>query len=166
MSEDRSHVYQGAPRGAKLTRVDDKGRLSLPAAFVEYLNERKENTVFITTFDPKTKMSLIYPSSEWQYRQERWAEVAQRGSEFGKAIERRQVVADFYGGDSAVDGEGRVLVPATLRKELGLQSSKVYLRFDRGRFNVVPEAEYMAEVTKSVEASASDNELLKSIGEG
>jgi MraZ protein len=166
MSEDRSHVYQGAPRGAEDARVDDKGRLKLPAQFLAYLNDRKENTVFITTFDPKSKMSLIYPSSEWQYRQERWAEVSQRGAEFEEAIERRQVVADHYGADSVVDGQGRVLVPATLRKELGLETAKVYLRFDRGRFNMLPEAEYLATLNQALEGSSSGNKLLKSIGEG
>jgi len=166
MSEDRSHVYQGAPRGAEDARVDDKGRLKLPARFLEYLNARKENTVFITTFDPKTKMSLIYPSSEWQYRQERWAEVARRGAEYETAIEARQVVADHFGGDSTVDGQGRVLVPAALRKELGLENSKVYLRFDHGRFNMVPEAEYLAALNRALEGSATGNTLLKSIGEG
>jgi MraZ protein len=166
MSEDRSHVYQGAPRGAEDARVDDKGRLKLPAKFLEYLSDRKENTVFITTFDPTSTMSLIYPSSEWQYRQERWAEVAQRGAEFEEAIERRQVVADHYGADSAVDGQGRVLVPATLRKELALESAKVYLRFDRGRFNMLPETEYLATLNQALEGSTSGNKLLKSIGEG
>jgi len=166
MAEDRSHVYQGAPRGAEDARVDDKGRLKLPAKYLEYLNARNENTVFITTFDPRTKLSLIYPSSEWQYRLERWAEVARRGAEFEAAIESRQVVADHFGGDSTVDGQGRVLVPATLRKELGLENGKVYLRFDNGRFNMWPEAEYLATLNKALSDTSSGTALLKSIGEG
>ena len=160
MSEERSHVYLGAPRGAEDARVDDKGRLKLPTQFLEYLNARKENTVFITTFDPKSKMSLIYPSSEWQYRQERWAEIAQRGAEFEEAVEHH------YGADSGVDSQGRVLVPSVLRKELALENSKVFLRFHHGRFNMLPEAEYMATLNQALEGTGSGNKLLKSIGEG
>jgi MraZ protein len=165
MSDDRQHIYAGAPRGAEDARVDDKGRLKLPAKYVEYLQKRQETVVFITTLDPATKMSLIYPSSEWEYRQGRWAEAARRGAEFEAAVAKVQMVADHYGKDSEIDGQGRVLVPAALRKQLGLENSKVWLRFEHGKFSITPDAEYQATLNRAEAGAAEATGLLKSVGE-
>jgi MraZ protein len=165
MSDDRQQIYQGAPRGAEDARVDDKGRLKLPAKYLEYLQKRQETTVFITTLDPGTKTSSIYPSSEWEYKLSRWAEVAKRGAEFEAAVSKIQSVADHYGKDSEIDSQGRVLVPATLRKQLGLENSKVWLRFEHGKFSITPDAEYQASLKRAEAGAAEANALLRSIGE-
>jgi DNA-binding transcriptional regulator/RsmH inhibitor MraZ len=53
-----------APRGAPQTRVDDKGRLKLPAAIGQYLEAFGERRVFVTTLNTST--ALIYPISVWR----------------------------------------------------------------------------------------------------
>ena len=166
MSDDRQQIYQGAPRGAEDARVDDKGRLKLPAKYLEYLQKRQETVVFITTLDPGTKISSIYPSSEWEYRQGRWAEAAKRGAEYEAAVAKVQLVADHFGKDSEIDSQGRVLVPATLRKQLGLENSKVWLRFEHGKFSITPDAEYQANLKRAEAGVTEANALLRSIGEG
>ncbi len=166
MNDDRKLIYQSAPRGDEDARVDDKGRLKLPARFLEYLNVRKDSTVYITTFNPQMKMSLIYPSSEWQYRQEVWADLARKGPEMAAAIESRKVVANGYGGDSAIDSQGRVLGPAKLRKEMALENAKVFLSFDEGRFNMWADADYTANLNRALAQASASYDLLKSMGEG
>ena len=52
------------PRGFFPARVDEKGRLKLPAAFQQYLNDIGEKRVFITTLDVATVR--IYPNSLWK----------------------------------------------------------------------------------------------------
>ena len=45
-------------------------------------------------------------------------------------------VANHYGEESEIDGQGRVLIPTTLRRELGLEKDDVHLVFYRQRVEV------------------------------
>jgi DNA-binding transcriptional regulator/RsmH inhibitor MraZ len=45
-------------------------------------------------------------------------------------------IAKVFGGDSEIDAQGRVLLPAALRRELELESQTVYLDCYNGRINV------------------------------
>ena len=53
-----------APRGFFSARVDEKGRLKLPAAITQYLGALGENKVFVTTLNGST--ARIYPISAWR----------------------------------------------------------------------------------------------------
>jgi len=52
-----------APRGFLSARVDEKGRLKLPAAITQYLGALGERKVFVTTLNGST--ARIYPISAW-----------------------------------------------------------------------------------------------------
>jgi len=75
-------------------------------------------------------------------------------------------VANGYGGDSAIDSQGRVLVPAKLRKEMALENAKVFLSFDEGRFNMWADADYTANLNRALAQASASYDLLKSMGEG
>jgi MraZ protein len=119
-----------APRGTLSGRVDEKGRLKLPAAIAQYFGALGEQKVFITTLNTST--ALIYPISVWR-------ETENMLEEPGEDADLRAdvaFVANHYGEDSEIDGQGRVLIPTTLRRELGLEKDDVHLVCYRHRVEV------------------------------
>lgn len=120
-----------APRGFISARVDEKGRLKLPAAIVQYLEAFGEKKVFITTLNGST--ARIYPISVWR-ETERFLEEAGEDTE---AREDVAFVAYHYGADDEVDGQGRVLVPTELRRALKLENEQVFLRCFKQRIDVL-----------------------------
>jgi len=117
------------PRGTLSSRVDDKGRLKLPSSLAQYMGTLGEK-VFVTTLNTST--ALIYPISVWR-------ETEMMLQESGDDAEERAdvaFVANHYGEDTEIDGQGRVLIPTTLRRELGLEKDDVHLVFFKGRIEV------------------------------
>ena len=52
------------PRGIYPARIDEKGRLKLPADFHRYLTEIGATRVFVTSFDER--IGRIYPIPVWK----------------------------------------------------------------------------------------------------
>jgi MraZ protein len=119
------------PHSIAQASVDDKGRLKLPAEFTEYLEKSGVTKVFITTVD--FRQVRIYPLSLWQ-RNENLFDSA--GEHTGEA-ERVARLAKHFGGDAEIDKSGRVLLPALLRQEMGLEKQAVCVDAYGGRINVV-----------------------------
>jgi MraZ protein len=119
-----------APRGTLQGRVDDKGRLKLPAAMAQYLGRLGEPKVFVTTLNTST--ALIYPISVWQ-------ETEKMLQEPGEDADLRAdvaFIANHYGEDVEIDAQGRVLMPTTLRRELELEKDDVHLVCYKQRIEV------------------------------
>lgn len=125
-----------APRGVFRATIDEKGRLKLPAAFVEYLQSIGERRVFITTLD--TKEVRIYPLSAWR-RTERLLE--EPGEDFAERQDLA-MIASTYGKDDELDGQGRLTLPGDLRKELGLEKDEARLRWFQGHLKLVSGVEH------------------------
>jgi MraZ protein len=125
-----------APRGVFKVTVDDKGRLKLPAAIVEYLQGLGEKKVFITTLDEKEVR--IYPLSSWR-RTEKLLE--EPGEDFADRQDLA-MIASNYGKDDELDGQGRLTLPADLRKELGLEKDEARLRCYQGHLKLVSSQEH------------------------
>ena len=127
------------PRGIHEIRVDPKGRLKLPSVFKGYFETIAERNFFVTTIDGK--LLYIYPLSVWKQNEQ--CLDAMTGSEDEMvAAEAIKFTADRFGGDAAIDGEGRMLIPQMLRKEQGLNDSPVWLVFEKGKVVGYNELEY------------------------
>ena len=118
------------PHSIAQARVDDKGRLKLPAEFLEYLKKLGVDKVFITTVD--RELARIYPISVWKANEFLFA----NAGDLAELAEAVAYVAKVFGGDSEIDAQGRVLMPAALRRELALESQTVFLDCYNGRINV------------------------------
>jgi len=139
------------PHSIAQARVDDKGRLKLPAEFLEYLKKLGVDKVFITTVD--RELARIYPISVWKANENFFG----NAGDLAELAEDVAYIAKVFGGDSEIDAQGRVLLPAALRRELSLESQPVYLDCYNGRINVagkvVHEARYhraMANLSEKV----------------
>ena len=96
-------------RGNCPAKVDDKGRLKIPAVFLEALKEYG-NQFYITS---KTGESArIYPMKVWSEIEDKLARVSSQNRAKRKFLMR----TSYYGQTVELDGQGRVLVPAVLRE--------------------------------------------------
>jgi MraZ protein len=133
------------PRGTYQARVDEKGRLKLPAVFQQYLAAWNEQKVFITSLDTRT--GRIYPIAVWKDNEN----LFENSTENPDAVADVALVANHFGADSEVDGQGRVLVPTELRRHLKIESEQVWLDCHKGRINIYSGAEYEQRMLRALD---------------
>ena len=100
-------------RGRYEHSIDGKGRLSIPSRFRDALARRRQKVLILTHFD---SCVVAYPLDEWRQLEER----IRKQSTLQKDI--RAFLRLFYSGatETAVDGQGRILIPPPLREKAGL----------------------------------------------
>jgi MraZ protein len=147
-----------APRGFLSARVDEKGRLKLPAAITQYLVALGERKVFITTLNGST--ARIYPISAWLQAEH----LLEEAGEDADAKEDVAFVAYHFGADSEIDPQGRVLVPTDLRRALKLENEQVYLRCFKQRIDVIGREVYEGRLTKAMEGIGEKMQGLEKKG--
>lgn len=96
-------------RGNYPTRVDEKGRLKVPAEFKRLIDEKYAAAFYITSLDGR--VAQIYPFEEWQRIEEKLA----RLSNFNPTKKKLLARTNYYGQVVEMDGQGRLLVPQLLR---------------------------------------------------
>src|SRR5437667_6363089 len=102
-------------------RVDDKGRLKVPADFRKFIEERYGSDCFITSTDGER--AVIYPMPVWYDFQGRLTKVPSTSLAKSKLLERM----NYFGQASTIDKQGRVLVPAVLRNVAGIAEDVVVI---------------------------------------
>jgi MraZ protein len=106
-------------RGNHPTRVDEKGRLKLPAEFKRLVDEQYGTQFYITSKDGRS--AEIYPLQEWQKIEEKLAGIPSLNPAKKKFLNR----VNYYGQMSEMDGQGRVLLPQILRETAKLAGDVV-----------------------------------------
>ena len=101
-------------RGNHPARVDEKGRLKLPAEFKRLVDEKYGTLFYITSRDGAA--AEIYPMPEWQRIEERLAAIPSFNAAKRKYLER----VNYYGQTAEMDAQGRVLIPQILRETAGV----------------------------------------------
>ena len=97
-------------RGNHPTRVDDKGRLKVPAEFKHQIEEKYGTKFYITSEDGKT--AKVYPIEEWEMVEQKLAQIPS----FNPAKRKFLDLVNYYGQMAEMDTQGRVLVPQILRE--------------------------------------------------
>jgi 16S rRNA (cytosine1402-N4)-methyltransferase len=113
-------------RGNYLATVDEKGRMKIPADFLALL--RKTGKKFYVTSETGG-MARIYPMKSWEKIEEKLAKVSTHNRAKQKFLAR----VNYYGQVVELDGQGRILIPPTLREsaqmkgEVDVQGQLTYL---------------------------------------
>jgi MraZ protein len=97
-------------RGNHPSRVDEKGRLKLPAEFKRRVDEVYGPVFFITSMDGKR--AQVYPLKEWEAIEASMAIM----SPMDPVRRKFQDVTNFYGQMAEMDAQGRLLIPQKLRE--------------------------------------------------
>ena len=146
--------YVEPPHYIAQTRVDDKGRLKLPAEFLEYLKKLSVERVFVTTIDKR--IVRLYPISVWKTNEN----LFENAGDDAETAEDVAYVAKHYGGDSDIDSQGRVLIPSLIRSLLELESQTVFVDHYHGRINVSTKAVHEEKLNR---AFANLNDKVKAL---
>ena len=95
-------------RGNYPAKVDEKGRLKIPAVFLEALKEYG-GQFYITSITGES--ARIYPMKVWGEIEDKLAKAPSTNAAKRKFLLR----TSYFGQVAELDGQGRVLVPAVLR---------------------------------------------------
>jgi MraZ protein len=97
-------------RGNHPTRVDEKGRLKVPAEFKRVIDEKYSAQFYITSLDGK--VAQVYPFEEWERIEQKLAGLSSFNPTKKKFLDR----TNYYGQQVEMDGQGRLLLPQLLRE--------------------------------------------------
>jgi MraZ protein len=97
-------------RGNHPTRVDEKGRLKVPAEFKRVIDEKYAQKFYITSVDGT--IAQVYPFEEWERIEQKLAALSTYNPTKKKFLNR----TNYYGQVVEMDGQGRLLVPQILRE--------------------------------------------------
>jgi len=98
-------------RGNYPARVDEKGRLKVPAEFKRVLDEKYSGGQFYIT-SRSGKVAEVYPFEEWQRIEEKLARLSTYNPTKKKFLDR----TNYYGQVVEIDNQGRLLLPSLLRE--------------------------------------------------
>jgi MraZ protein len=96
-------------RGNHPTRVDEKGRLKVPAEFKRVIDEKYAQKFYITSLDGI--VAQVYPFEEWERIEQKLASLSTFNPTKKKFLNR----VNYYGQVVEMDGQGRLLIPQILR---------------------------------------------------
>ncbi len=97
-------------RGNHPTRVDEKGRLKIPAEFKRVIDEKYGQQYYITSLDGD--VAQVYPFEEWERIEQKLAGLSSFNPTKKKFLER----TNYWGQQVEMDGQGRLLIPQLLRE--------------------------------------------------
>ncbi len=97
-------------RGNHPTRVDEKGRLKVPAEFKRVIDEKYALKFYITSVDGL--VAQLYPFEEWERIEQKLAALSTYNPTKKKFLTR----TNYYGQVVEMDGQGRLLIPQILRE--------------------------------------------------
>jgi MraZ protein len=148
------------PRGMFPARCDDRGRMKLPTVFKEYVDKFPEKRLWVTSLD--RAIGQIYPISVWR-ETENFLDAFTDDPELA---ERIAFNAADLGEEMEMDSQGRLVIPAPLRKALGIEDQTVRLKVFRGYIEIISERIYGERLTASNASPKDDVTRLNKAGMG
>jgi MraZ protein len=141
-------------RGNHPARVDEKGRLKVPAEFKRVIDEKYGNQFYITSLDGK--VAQVYPFEEWERIEQKLASLSTYNPTKKKFLDR----VSYYGQQVEMDGQGRLLMPQLLREtaqikgEVAVMGTLTYL-----------EVRNLEALRKEIEENPITDEDTRTLGE-
>ncbi len=129
-------------RGNCPTRLDDKGRLKIPADFKHEIDRSYDGRFYLTSLNGE--VIKLYPLSAW----EQFEATVKNGAGTYQQKEKFQEVTGYYGQNVEMDNQGRVTIAEWLRNKFGLKGEVAVL----GKLDHI-EIRVMEEFGKAVEAN-------------
>lgn len=133
--------------------MDAKGRLAMPSRHREQLRERCDGQIVIT-IDIQATCLVAYPLPEW----ERFERDVHALRSMQPAVRRFQRLTLGYATDLELDGNGRCLLPASLRDYAKLEK-KVVVVGQGNRLELWSEDLWIAERDEALATVATDDAL-------
>ena len=139
-------------RGNHPTRVDEKGRLKVPAEFKRVIDEKYAQRFYITSLDGV--VAQIYPFEEWERIEQKLASLSTYNPTKKKFLTR----VNYYGQVVEMDGQGRLLIPQILRQSAHIKGEVAVL----GNLTYL-EVRNMEALDKEIKEQAFTDEDIKTL---
>ena len=146
------------PLGMYPGKLDDKGRVKLPAKFQQYLAALREKSLFVTSLD--RHIAQIYPIAVWRRNVEFFAS----HKELAKLSAMVAFNAADLGSEAEMDAQGRVTFSPELRRELQLEGVNLHMYFYKNRIEVLSEEVYGQRKQAAMNLTADDLANLEAAG--
>ena len=143
-------------RGHHPARIDDKGRLKIPAPFKLELEQQYGEEFYVTSLE--STYVRVYPMEEWSKVEQRLAE----SSTFNKVRRKFLDRANYYGQVVRWDKQGRILVP-TLLREVTDMKGEVAVLGNLGYLSVWNKERFLKHIENNP-ITPEDEELLDQLG--
>ena len=108
-------------RGNALAKVDDKGRLKLPASFRSVIEPLYGNEFFVTSL--RGDSVRVYPMQVYARLEERLL----GASAVKPAVTKLRTLLNFFGQATEMDAQGRILIHPLLRGRAGIDGDVAVL---------------------------------------
>ncbi|MBT9332939.1 division/cell wall cluster transcriptional repressor MraZ [Paracidobacterium acidisoli] len=142
-------------RGNNPAKVDEKGRLKIPAEFRHGFDERGDIRFFITSRDGKR--AEIHAMQDWEAIELKLAEIPDMNPAKKKLMDR----VNYFGHTSEIDTQARVLIPQILRDKAKLTGDVLVI--GKGKYlEVANREEYEREMEEN-ELTVDDARELASL---
>ncbi len=139
-------------RGSYPARVDEKGRVKVPADFKRLVEEKYGKQFYITSKDGRS--AEMYPLEEWERIEAKLATVSDMNPAKKKFLNK----VNYYGQTAEMDGQGRLLLPQVLREsadlmgDVSVQGNLTYIEVrNRALSEALANEEFTAEDAKTLE---------------
>jgi MraZ protein len=123
-------------RGANAITLDAKGRMAMPIRFREQIVERSRGHL-VATVDRSDRCLLIYTLPDWEVIEQKLVKLPTLNA----ATRRLQRLMIGHATELELDGNGRILIPPTLREYASL-SRNAMLIGQGGRFELWDETHW------------------------
>jgi len=144
-------------RGNHPTRIDDKGRLKVPADFKREIEEKFQTTQFyVTSFNGHE--ARLYPMEEWERFEAKLAALPSLNPTKQKLLN----VSNYYGQVAEMDGQGRITIPGLLRDAAEIKGEVAVMGFLQ--YLVVRNAEQLKKEIEQAPFTAEDEKTLSDLG--
>jgi len=143
-------------RGNHPARVDEKGRLKIPAGFFELIETNYGADVFVTSVSGES--ARIYPMNVWAEVEKRLGSMPDSHPAKVKFLNR----VHFFGQAMVLDKQGRLVIPALLRESAQMKGNVAVL----GKFNFLEvwNQEYFLEKLDREPMTEDDHRALSDFG--
>jgi transcriptional regulator MraZ len=142
-------------RGNSPARIDEKGRLKIPTAFRNYIEQQFGKEVFITS--TSGHFVRIYPLPVWLEIEQKVASAAS----MHPTVQRFQNWVNFYGALGSLDAQGRVVIPPLLRRSAEVTGNVAVL--GKQRFLDVWNQEKFLAKLEAEPLTDEDNRVLSTV---
>ncbi len=142
-------------RGTQEAKVDEKGRLKLPADFMKLIVEKNYGpTFFVTSRDGRT--TEIWPMKEWEIEEAKKAAFPE--DDAAKITWMR--VVNHFGAVVEIDKQDRLMLSRKVRDRFGLVNAEVVVSGQQRYLMVQTEADADAEMAQLLGSKDDSAQLM------
>jgi MraZ protein len=110
-------------RGNYTARIDAKGRLKVPTVFRRFIQENHGAEVYVTSLTGENVR--IFPLKEWESIEQRLALLPSMDPARRRFLDR----TNYFGQQTTMDTQGRILIHPLLRKSAGVMGDVAVLGY-------------------------------------